>query len=33
VLAFKETLDQDRRRGLAELTRLTQEFGGYAELE
>jgi excisionase family DNA binding protein len=33
VLAFKETRDQDRRRGLAELTRLTQEFGGYGELE
>jgi excisionase family DNA binding protein len=29
VLAFKKTRDQDRRRGLAELTRLTQEFGGY----
>jgi excisionase family DNA binding protein len=29
VRAFKEMRDQERRRGLAELTRLTQEFGGY----
>jgi excisionase family DNA binding protein len=33
VLAFKEARDQDRRRGLAELTRLTQEFGGYEQLK
>jgi excisionase family DNA binding protein len=33
VLAFKETRDQDRRQGLAELTRLTEEFGGYEELK
>jgi len=29
VLAFKERRDSERRKGLAELTRLTQEFGGY----
>jgi excisionase family DNA binding protein len=31
VLAFKETRDQDRRRVLAELSLLTQEFGGYSK--
>lgn len=30
VLAFKEERDKDRRAGLRELSRLTQEFGGYA---
>ena len=29
VLAFKEQRDKDRRAGLRELSRLTQEFGGY----
>ncbi len=29
VLAFKERRDGERRKGLAELTRLTEEFGGY----
>ena len=29
VLAFKENRDKDRRAGLRELSRLTQEFGGY----
>lgn len=29
VLAFKETRDKDRRAGLRELSRLTEEFGGY----
>ena len=29
VLTFKETRDKDRRAGLRELSRLTQEFGGY----
>jgi excisionase family DNA binding protein len=34
VLAFKEQRDKDRRAGLRELSRLTQEFGGYdAELK
>jgi excisionase family DNA binding protein len=29
VLAFKEQRDKDRRAGLRELSRMTQEFGGY----
>lgn len=29
VLAFKEERDKDRRAGLRELSRMTQEFGGY----
>lgn len=29
VLAFKETRDKDRRAGLRELSRVTEEFGGY----
>ena len=29
VLAFKETRDKDRRAGLRELSRMTQELGGY----
>jgi excisionase family DNA binding protein len=29
VLAFKEERDRNRRAGLRELSRLTQEFGGY----
>ena len=29
VLAFKEQRDRDRRAGLRELSRMTQEFGGY----
>jgi excisionase family DNA binding protein len=29
VLAFKEQRDKDRRAGLRDLSRLTQEFGGY----
>lgn len=34
VLAFKEERDKDRRAGLRELSRLTQDFGGYdAELK
>lgn len=34
VLAFKEQRDKDRRVGLRELSRLTQDFGGYdAELK
>jgi excisionase family DNA binding protein len=34
VLTFKETRDKDRRAGLRELSRLTQELGGYdAELK
>jgi hypothetical protein len=33
VLAFKEIRDKERRCGLAELTRLTQEFGGYDKEE
>jgi excisionase family DNA binding protein len=34
VLAFKEHRDKDRRAGLRELSRVTQEFGGYdSELE
>jgi excisionase family DNA binding protein len=34
VLAFKEQRDKDRRAGLRELSRLTQDFGGYdAELK
>jgi len=34
VLSFKETRDKDRRAGLRELSRLTQELGGYdAELK
>lgn len=34
VLAFKDQRDRDRRAGLRELSRLTQEFGGYeAELK
>ena len=34
VLSFKEERDKDRRAGLRELSRLTQDFGGYdAELK
>ncbi|MBI2376074.1 MAG: helix-turn-helix domain-containing protein [Deltaproteobacteria bacterium] len=34
VLAFKATRDKDRSAGLRDLTRLTEEFGGYdAELK
>lgn len=34
VLSFKETRDKDRRVGLRELSRMTEEWGGYdAELE
>jgi excisionase family DNA binding protein len=34
VLSFKEKRDRDRRAGLRELTRMTEEFGGYdSELE
>jgi excisionase family DNA binding protein len=34
VLQFKEKRDKDRRAGLRELSRMTQEFGGYdSELE
>lgn len=29
VLAFKERRDKDRRAGIRELSRMTQEFGGY----
>ena len=29
VLSFKEKRDKDRRAGLRELSRMTQEFGGY----
>ena len=29
VLAYKAQRDKDRRAGLRELSRLTQEFGGY----
>ncbi len=29
VLSFKETRDTDRRAGLRELSRMTEEFGGY----
>ena len=29
VLAFKETRDKDRRAGLRDLSRMTEEFGGY----
>jgi excisionase family DNA binding protein len=29
VLAFKETRDRDRRAGLCELSRMSQDFGGY----
>ncbi|MDP3235012.1 MAG: excisionase family DNA-binding protein [Myxococcales bacterium] len=29
VLAFKHARDSERRRGLRELSELTQEFGGY----
>lgn len=29
VLAFKEQRDKDRRAGLRELSRMTEEFGGY----
>ncbi len=29
VLSFKEARDQEREEGLRELSRLTQEFGGY----
>jgi len=29
VLAFKERRDKDRRAGLRELSRMTEEFGGY----
>jgi excisionase family DNA binding protein len=29
VLSFKETRDKDRRAGLRELSRMTEEFGGY----
>lgn len=33
VLEFKRTRDAERRAGLAELTAMSQEFGGYSELE
>jgi excisionase family DNA binding protein len=34
VLEFREKRDKDRRAGLRELSRMTQEFGGYdSELE
>ena len=33
VLAFKERRDRERRSGLDELTRLSEEFGGYDELK
>jgi excisionase family DNA binding protein len=34
ILAFKDQRDRDRRAGLRELSRMTQEFGGYdAELK
>jgi excisionase family DNA binding protein len=34
VLTFKDQRDKDRRAGLRELSRVTQEFGGYdAELK
>ena len=29
VLEFKEKRDKDRRAGLRELSKMTQEFGGY----
>lgn len=29
VLSFKQTRDRDRRAGLRELSRMTEEFGGY----
>jgi excisionase family DNA binding protein len=29
VLSFKQTRDKDRRAGLRELSRMTEEFGGY----
>ena len=29
VLAFKDTRDRDRRAGLRQLSRMTEEFGGY----
>lgn len=29
VLSFKETRDKDRRAGLRQLSRMTEEFGGY----
>ena len=29
VLSFKETRDEDRREGLRDLSRMTEEFGGY----
>lgn len=33
VLAYKRRHDGERRRGLAELSRITQEYGDYPELE
>jgi excisionase family DNA binding protein len=33
VLAFKDSRDRARLRGLDELTRLSEEFGGYGELK
>lgn len=33
VMAFKEKRDRERRAGLDELTRLSEEFGGYEELK
>jgi hypothetical protein len=33
VLAFKERRDQDRRKTLDKVTRLSEEFGGYEELK
>ena len=33
VLAFKELRDRDRKAGLDELTRMSEEFGGYDELK
>jgi excisionase family DNA binding protein len=29
VISFRETRDKDRRAGLGELSRMTQDFGGY----
>jgi hypothetical protein len=33
VLKFKEQRDSERRQGLRELVRMTQEFGGYGDDE
>ncbi|MCG8556563.1 MAG: helix-turn-helix domain-containing protein [Proteobacteria bacterium] len=33
VLGFKEQRDRERREGLDELTRMSEEFGGYEELK